>query len=53
MNPNFSLRIDDELLKKLRYIADYDDRSLNGEIQNILKQYIVKFEKEHGKIKLE
>lgn len=46
----FSLRIDETLLKKISYIADYNARSINGELQNLIKQHIISFEKENGKI---
>lgn len=46
----FSLRIDEALLKKLAYIAEYNARSINGELQNLIKQYVNSFEKENGKI---
>lgn len=46
----FTLRIDSELLKKFRYIADYNARSANREIEVLMKKYIIEFEKEHGRI---
>lgn len=47
----FTLRINDELLKKLRYIAEYNGRSANREITMLIKKHIVEFEKSHGKIR--
>lgn len=49
----FSLRIDEELLTKFTYIAEFNARSTNGELQTIIKKHISQFEKEHGKINLE
>lgn len=49
---DFSLRIDEDLLKKLHYVADYEGRSANMEIKQLVKKHIAAFEKEHGKIEL-
>lgn len=49
----FTLRIDDDLLKKLRYIADYNVRSANREIKVLIKRHVENFEKIHGKIEFE
>lgn len=46
----FTLRTDAELLKKFRYIADYNARSANRELEVLIKRHIAEFEKEHGKI---
>lgn len=50
---DFSLRIDEEQLQKLHYIADYGDRSVNRELLRLIRNHIEAFEKEHGKIELE
>jgi predicted transcriptional regulator len=47
---DFSLRIEDELLKKLHYIADFEDRSVNRELLRLIRKHITDFEAEHGKI---
>lgn len=49
----FTLRIDDELLKKLRYIAEYNARSANRELEVLIKRHIAEFEKTHEKISLD
>lgn len=49
---NFPLRLDDSLREKLRYIANQNSRSLNKEIEFLVKQYVGNFEKEHGEISL-
>lgn len=46
----FTLRIDAELLKKFRYIAEYNARSANREIEVLMKKHIAEFEKENGTI---
>ena len=48
---SLSIRIDDEMLDKLHYVADYEARSANGQIIVLIRECIEKFE-EHGKIVL-
>jgi len=48
----FTLRTDDTLLKKFRYIAEYNARSANRELEVMIKQCVTDFEKEHGQINL-
>ena len=50
---DFSLRIEQEQLKKLHYIAEYHDRSVNRELLRLIRGHIELFEKEHGKIEVE
>ncbi|MDR2531229.1 MAG: hypothetical protein LBC82_00075 [Oscillospiraceae bacterium] len=47
---NLSLRIDPELLKKFRYVARYDDRSMNWYMTKLISACITKFEAKHGEI---
>ena len=42
-------RIDAELLKKFRFVADYNARSANRELEVLMKKHIAEFEKENGK----
>lgn len=46
----FTFRVDDEILKKFRYVAEYNARSANRELEVLVKRHIAEFEKEHGKI---
>lgn len=46
----FSLRISEELLDKVKYIAEKNKRSANKEIEFALEQYVEGYETEHGKI---
>ena len=48
--PQFTIRIDPVLLKKIRYVAEYNARSANREVETLIKSHVEKFEKEHGKI---
>lgn len=49
----FTLRTESELLKKFRYVSEYNARSANRELEVLMKRHISEFEKEHGKIELE
>lgn len=49
----FTLRINNELLKKFRSVADYNARSANGELEILMRKYVSEFEKAHGEIKIE
>ncbi len=46
----FTLRISAELLEKLGYIAEYEGRTKNRELEQMIKHRIAEFEKEHGTI---
>lgn len=49
----FTLRTDAELLKKFHYVAEYNARSSNRELEVIMRRHIAEFERQHGKIELE
>ena len=49
----FTLRVDSELLSKFKYVAEYNARSANREIEVLMKQHVTAFEKEHGTIDAE
>ena len=49
----FTLRTDAELLKKFRFVADYNARSANREIEVLMKKHVDEFEKKYGKIMFE
>ena len=49
----YTLRIDRQLFQKFKYIAEYNGRSANREIEHYLKRYVAAFEKEHGEISIE
>ncbi len=50
---HLSLRIDDEMLRKFRYVCAYDQRSANGQLLIFIRSFIAHFEDKHGKIVLE
>lgn len=49
----FTLRVYREGVYKLDYIAESNNRSRNSEINQAIKQYIARYEKEHGRIDIE
>lgn len=48
--PRYTLRISQILLDKLGYIAEYEGRTKNKEIEQLIKKHIAEFEAEHGVI---
>ena len=48
----YTLRVEQELLDKLGYIAEYEGRTKNRELERLGRQHIEVFEKEHGKIEV-
>lgn len=47
---NIGLRVSPEVHKKLRYIAEYEGRTINGQAYYLILSCIREFEKEHGPI---
>ena len=47
----YTLRVEQELLDKLAYVAEYEGRTKNRELEQLIKKRIAEFEKEHGEIK--
>ncbi len=45
-----SIRIEEEMLQKLGYVADYEGRSINSHVLVLVRQSIQAFEQQHGKI---
>lgn len=48
----YTMRIDRKLLDKFGYIAEYEGRTKNREIEQMMKRRIAEFEKEFGEIKV-
>ncbi len=46
----FTLRTQSETLKKFRYVADYNARSANRELEVLMKQHINEYESKYGEI---
>ena len=51
--PRYTLRVPKTMLDKLEYIADYEGRTKNKEIEQLIKKRIAEFEAIHGKIETE
>lgn len=49
----FTLRLSQELLDKLGYIAEYNDRTKNKELERMIRGRVNAFEKKNGPIELE
>ena len=45
-----SIRIEEEMLAKLGFVADYEGRSVNSHVLVLIRENIKKFEAEHGAI---
>ena len=45
-----SIRIEEEMLEKIGYVADYEGRSVNSHVLVLIRESIRKFEEEHGVI---
>ncbi len=49
----YFLRVDRNLFRKFRYVAEYEGRSANKEIVQMVKARVKKFEERNGEIKPE
>lgn len=47
-----SIRIEEEMLKKISYVADYEGRSINSHILILIRDSIKAFEMKNGKIEI-
>lgn len=45
-----SIRIEEEMLEKIGFVADYEGRSVNSHILVLIRENIKKFEEENGVI---
>lgn len=50
--PHYALRIPSETMDKLKYIAEYNGRSANKEIEQLILAHIAAFQEQHGDIDL-
>ena len=48
--PRYTLRVPRVLLDKLEYIADYEGRTKNKELEQLIKRRIAEFEQIHREI---
>lgn len=49
----YTLRVPQILLDKLGYIAEYEGRTKNRELEQLIKRRIAAFEKAHGEISVD
>lgn len=47
---SFSIRIEEEMLEKLSYVANYEGRSANSHVLVLIRENIKDFEAANGKI---
>ena len=52
-NKHLGIHVDENLHYKLKYIAEYEGRSINGQVLYLINRCIRDFEKENGKIEEE
>ena len=45
-----SIRIEEEMLNKISYIADYEGRSVNSQVLILIRDHIKQFEESNGLI---
>ena len=48
----YPLRLEPEVMKKIRYLAGKDKRSINMQLCVAVEYYVEQYEKEHGEIPL-
>ena len=51
-NKPYTLRIDNQLMDKIRIIANTEDRPVSKQLERMLKEQVEKYESEHGNIKI-
>lgn len=49
----YTLRVDRALFQKFRYVAEFEGRSANKEIEQFLKRHVQAFEEKNGPINVE
>ncbi len=48
---SLSIRIEEKMLDKLHFVADYEGRSANSQILILIRDSIEEYEAKHGEIK--
>lgn len=49
----FTLRLEEDNFEKIKYIADKNKRSIAKQIEYVIEQHILDYERKHGSIKEE
>lgn len=50
LNKHLGIEIDPTLHRKIKYISEYEGRSINGQILYLIRQCIKNYEAENGEI---
>lgn len=50
-NKAYSLRIDENLMSKVKAIAEKEDRPVSKQLERIIRLYVEEYEQENGHIK--
>ena len=50
--PQYTLRTSEGLMDKLKYIAEYNGRSANRELEQLIRAHVSRYEQKHGPIEL-
>ncbi len=51
-NKAYPLRLDNELMEKVRKIAEIEDRKISNQLERIIRQYVENYESQHGNINI-
>lgn len=51
-NKTYSLRLDNKLQEKIKYIAEKEDRPISKQYEKIVREYIDEYEAQHGAIEV-
>lgn len=46
----YPLRLDNELMEKVKKIAEIEDRKISNQLTKIIKEYVQNYEKQNGSI---
>lgn len=49
-NKAYPLRLDEDLMDKVKLIAEKEDRPISKQIERIIRQYVEQYEKEQGTV---
>ena len=49
-NKAYTLRLDNELMEKVRKIAEIEDRKISDQLTRIVREYVNNYEKQKGAI---
>lgn len=52
-NKAYSLRLDEEIMNKIRAIAEKEDRPLSKQFERITRDYIENYEKKNGRVNID